>query len=65
MYCYKNFEVRYCLNCGENVGFEVIHHADGSQECRCLEEGNCGKDCELMSELPMGKPMSVKRLYFR
>lgn len=65
LYSYKNFEVRYCLNRGENVGFEVLHKEDGSKEHRCLREKECGENCELMSGLPMGKPLSVKRIYFR
>ena len=56
MYSYKNFEVRYCLNRGENVGFEVLHKEDGSKEHRCLREKECGENCELMSGLPMGNP---------
>ena len=64
MYSYKNFEVRYCLNCGENVGFEVIHKEDGSNEHRCLKAKECGQNCEWMSGLPMGQPVSVKRVFF-
>ncbi len=65
LYSYKNFEVRYCLNRGENVGFEVLHKEDGSSEHRCLKEKECGENCKLMSGLPLGQPISVKRIYFR
>lgn len=60
MYCYKTFEVRYCVSCKENIVFEIIHKEDGSKIYTCLSKEQCKHGCEF----PKGKSMDLNRVYF-